>query len=83
MVGALDPRRRALERNAQGEIEIRGKPISLVSEYVTLTENLANVLRERVGRPAEIDDPPSLDALSPAAINMLRETGMPLPEQFD
>ena len=74
---------RVTNYNDQGEIEIRGKPMSLVSEYVTLTENLANVLRERVGRPAEIDDPPSLDALSPAAITMLRETGMPLPEQFD
>ena len=74
---------RVTDYNAQDEIEIRGKPMSHVSEYVTLTENLANVLRERVGRPAEIDDPPSLDALSPAAINMLRETGMPLPEQFD
>ncbi|MYE11936.1 MAG: hypothetical protein F4X99_09785 [Gammaproteobacteria bacterium] len=74
---------RVTDYNAQGEIEIRGKPMSLVSEYVTLTENLANVLRDRVGRPAEIDDPPSLDVLSPGAINMLRETGMPLPEQFD
>ena len=74
---------RATDYNAQGEIEIRGKPMSFVSEYVTMTENLANVLRERVGRPAEIDDPPSLDVLSPAAINMLRETGVPLPEQFE
>lgn len=74
---------RVTDYNAQGEIEIRGKPMSQVSEYVTLTENLANVLRERVGRPAEIDDPPSLDALSAAAITMLRETGVPLPEKFD
>ena len=74
---------RATAYNAQHEIEIRGKPISRVSEYVTLTENLANVLRDRVGRPPEIDDPPSLDALSPGAVSMLRDAGVPLPERFD
>ena len=68
--------------NDQGEIEIAGKPISGVSEYLALMENLSNVLSDAVGRPGEIEDPDSLDSLSGETLGLLRTIDAPLPRQW-
>ena len=68
--------------NEQGEMEIAGKPIADVSEYLALMENLSNVLSNAVGRPGEIDDPESLDSLSAETLGLLRKIDAPLPRQW-
>ena len=68
--------------NEQGEMEIAGKPIADVSEYLALMENLSNVLSNAVGRPGEIDDPDSLDSLSAETLGLLRKIDAPLPRQW-
>ena len=68
--------------NDQGEMEIAGKPIADVSEYLALMENLSNVLSNAVGRPGEIDDPDSLDSLSAETLGLLRKIDAPLPRQW-
>lgn len=66
----------------QGEIEIAGKPISGVSEYLALMENLSNVLTVAFGRPGEIEDPEGLDSLSEDTLGLLRKMDAPLPRQW-
>lgn len=73
---------RATAYNDQGEIEIAGKPISGVSEYLALMENLSNVLSDAVGRPDEIEDPDSLDSLSEETLGLLRTIDAPLPRRW-
>ena len=68
--------------NERGEMEIAGKPIADVSEYLALMENLSNVLNEAVGRPGEIDDPDSLDSLSEETLGLLRGIDAPLPRRW-
>ncbi|MDD9982549.1 MAG: hypothetical protein OXU81_14535 [Gammaproteobacteria bacterium] len=73
---------RAITYNDQGEMEIAGKPIADVSEYLALMENLSNVLSDAVGRPGEIDDPESLDSLSEETLGLLRKIDAPLPRRW-
>ena len=73
---------RATTYNDRGEMEIAGKPIADVSEYLALMENLSNVLSDAVGRPGEIDDPESLDSLSEETLGLLRTIDAPLPRQW-
>ena len=73
---------RAITYNDQGEMEIAGKPIADVSEYLVLMENLSNVLSNAVGRPGEIDDPDSLDSLSAETLGLLRRIDAPLPRRW-
>ena len=73
---------RATAYNERGELEIAGKPIADVSEYLALMENLSNVLSEAVGRPGEIEDPESLDSLSQDTLGLLRKIDAPLPRQW-
>ena len=68
--------------NDRGEMEIAGKPIADVAEYLALMENLSNVLSDAVGRPGEIDDPDSLDSLSAETLGLLRNIDAPLPRQW-
>lgn len=68
--------------NDRGEMEIAGKPIADVAEYLALMENLSNVLSDAVGRPGEIDDPDSLDSLSAETMGLLRNMDVPLPRQW-
>ena len=68
--------------NDRQEVEIAGKPISRVSEYLTLMENLANVVSAVAGRPGEIDDPEDLGALSAPTLGVLRDLDMPLPREL-
>ena len=73
---------RAITYNDQGEMEIAGKPIADVSEYLALMEKLSNVLSVAVGRPGEIDDPESLDSLSEETLGLLRKMDAPLPRRW-
>ena len=73
---------RAITYNDQGEMEIAGKPIADVSEYLALMENLSNVLSDAVARPGEIDDPESLDSLSEETLGLLRKIDAPLPRRW-
>ena len=68
--------------NDRGEIEIAGKPIADVSEYLALMENLSNVLSDAVGRPGEIEDPDGLDSLSQETLGLLRRIDAPLPRRW-
>ena len=68
--------------NDRGEMEIAGKPIADVSEYLALMENLSNVVSDAVGRPGEIDDPESLDSLSEETLGLLRKIDAPLPRRW-
>ena len=68
--------------NDRGELEIAGKPIADVSEYLALMENLSNVLSDAVGRPGEIEDPDELDSLSQETLGLLRRIDAPLPRRW-
>ena len=73
---------RATTYNDRGELEIAGKPIADVSEYLALMENLSNVLTDTLGRPGEIEDPEGLDSLSEDTLGLLRKIDAPLPSQW-
>ena len=73
---------RATAYNERGELEIGGKPIADVSEYLALMENLSNVLSEAVGRPGEIEDPDGLESLSQETLGLLRRIDAPLPRRW-